>query len=294
MPRVQIHGRINEMALPTVQELIGLTQWQRIIELDPEPTFVEMTIAHEGTSRGEIVGWGARLKEWGKRVIRAVVQAFAPSGKVPVRIYDGLEHWHQNQAQRVPVGEVIHSFDYEAGGLTEARVIGWVYPRYKVIATERDCCSMEVDGLIVEVNGHSVVEEIYQAVAVVLGHTAKQTPGFAGARVQAITEFGPVEAAGSAEPAGDTPGQEGQSTSPAGAEAAPASAPSPPAAAPPPAGPTFTAAQLAAAIRAAGLKPTDIWPEQAAAPLPAPIITPPEQPQELIDPLSQAGNPFLP
>ena len=284
MASVQIRGRINEMALPTVRELIGLTQWQQITALDPEPTFVEMTIAHEGTSRGEIVGWGVRLKEWGKRVIRAVVNAFAPSGKVPVRIYDGIDHWHQNQAQRVPVGEVIHSFGYDANGLTEARVIGWVYPRFKVIATDRDCCSMEIDGLVVDVNGHSVVEEIYQAVAIVLGHTSKQTPGFAGARVQAITEFGPVED-GPSLPVGGATGTEGQPTPPAGAAAAPSAAPLP----------TFTNEQLIGAIRAAGIKPSDVWPEPPAVPLPAPITTPPEpKPQEPIDPLSLAGNPFLP
>lgn len=295
------------MAMPTVRDLIGLTQWQRIVELDPEPTFIEMTIAHEGQSRGEIVGWGVRLKEWGKRVIRAVVNAFAPSGKVPVRIYDGLEHWHQNQAQRVPVGEVIHSFGYDAGGLQEARVIGWVYPRFKVIATDRDCCSMEIDGLVVEVNGHSVVEEIYQAVAVVLGHTSKQTPGFAGARVQAITEFGPVED-GPANPVGGATGIEGQTPPPTGAAAAPSAAPtaqvsgvgsqgSGSALAPDtrPPTPTFTTEQLIAAMRAAGIKPTDIWPEKPAAPLPAPVAVPPEaKPQDPIDPLSVAGNPFLP
>ena len=280
--RIQIAGRINEMALPTVRELIGLTQWQAITALDAEPTFVEMVIAHEGTSRGEIVGWGARLKEWGKRVIRSVVQAFAPSGKVPVRIYDGVDHWHGNQAQRVPVGEVIHSFDYEANGVTEARVIGWIYPRFKVIAGERDCCSMEIDGLVVEVNGHSVVEEIFQAVAVVLGHTSKQTPGFAGARVQAITEFGP-EDSGSEKPAGETTGM-GASAPSAGGEVAPAS-------------PTFSKADLISAIKEAGIQPGDIWPVPVAPapmPLPAAVATPAEKPAApAIDPLTM-GNPFLP
>ena len=284
MASVKMLGRINEMALPTVRELIGLTQWEAITALDPEPTFVEMTIAHEGTSRGEVVGWGARLKEWGKRVIRAVVNAFAPAGRVPVRIYDGVEHWHGNQAQRVPVGEVIHSFGYDANGVEEARVIGWIYPRFKVIATDRDCCSMEIDGLIVDVNGHSVVEEIYQAVAVVLGHTSKQTPGFAGARVQAITEFGPVEA-GPTEPDSAVTGQ-GQSKAESAGEAAPSS-------------PTLSKADLITAIKEAGIQPGDIWaapvaPVVPVAPLPVAVATPPEQPAvPAVDPLI-AGNPFLP
>ncbi len=283
MKRIQFRGRLNEMAMPAVRDLIGMSQWQRIIELDPEPTFVQMVIAHEGTSRGEIVGWGARLKEWGKRVIRSVVQAFAPSGKVPVRIYDGIDHWHENQRQRVPVGEVIHSFGTVVNEGEQAQVIGWIYPRFKVIATERDCCSMEIDGLVVDVGGHAVVEEIFSAVAVVLGHTSKQTPGFAGARVQAITEFGPDDAAPAApspdEPAGAITGM-GASAPPAAGEAAPSS-------------PTFSKADLIAAIKEADLKPGDIW-AQTPAPLPASVSTPPEQPVQTIDPLSAAANPFLP
>lgn len=280
MASVRIAGRLNEMALPTVRELIGRSEWQRITEMDAEPTFVEMVIAHEGTSRGEIVGWGARLKHWGRKVIHAVVQAFAPAGKVPVRIYDGIDHWHANQRERVPIGEVVHSFKERVNEMDEARVIGWVYPRFKEIATARDCCSMEIDGLIVEVGGQSVVEEIFNAVAIVLGHTSKQTPGFAGARVQAITEFGPVEAG--PEPAAEPTGQTGALNPSAVAEAAPASAP------------TFTKDQLVTAIREAGIKPEDVWPQPVAPPLPAPIPTPPEQPVKTIDPLSAAGNPFLP
>ncbi len=284
--RMCVRARINEMALPAVRDLIGLTQWQQITALDPEPTFVEMTIAHEGTSRGEIVGWGARLKEWGKRVIRSVVQAFAPSGKVPVRIYDGLEHWHENQAQRVPVGEVIHSFDYDESGVAEARVIGWIYRRFKGVAAQRDCCSMEIDGLVVEQNGKTVVEEIFQAVAVVLGHSSKQTPGFAGARVQTITEFGPEEAAAPAAapsptgPAGEPTGM-GASATPAAGEAAPTS-------------PTFSTQDLITAIKQAGIQPGDIWPAPVApVALPVVVPTPAEKPAApLLDPLT-TGNPFL-
>ena len=292
---IRLHGHVQELASVEVERLIGTGQMARIRSVDPEPFFFGMTLAHEGTSTGSLNGISV-VKEWLARVVRAVAHAFTPQGRVPAAIYDGIDHWHGNEGQRVAVGEVVDARPVDRYGFTTAQAVGWVYPAYQDVRTfirtgARDCCSMESDITSEIVNGRVIVEDVLRGVAVVLGHTSKQTPGFAGAKLHKISEFGPAEAV-PADPAGAPTGM-GASTAPAAAEAAPASAsPSAPAAAPA-AAPTLTKDQLVTAIKEAGLKPADIWPP-APQPLPAPVATPPEQQVKTVDPLSAEGNPFLP
>jgi hypothetical protein len=287
--QIHLRGRITELAAATVATLLGAGQMARIQAVDQEPFFFELVLAHEGTSNGSLNGFTV-VKEWLKRTVQAVAHAFTPQGRIPASIYDGIDHWHGNEVGRVPVGEIVDARPVAERGIETARAIGWVYPQFgdvrEFIRTgARDCCSIEADVEAETINGRVVVQDVLRGVGVVLGHTSKQTPGFAGAKIRKLTEFGPEEASssGSPTPAGASSGQQGQSTVPAAAEVAPTSAPS------------FTNEQLVAAIRAANLKPAEVWPELAAEPkpLPSPIPTPPEQPMApAVDPLIE-GNPFL-
>lgn len=288
---IHLRGRIQELAATTVATLIGAGPMARITSVDQEPFFFELVLAHEGTSQGSLNGV-AIVKEWLKRTVQAVAHAFTPQGRIPASIYDGIDHWHGNEADRRPVGEVVDARPVAEAGIETARAIGWVYPQYGDLREfirrgARDCCSIEADVEAETINGRVVVQEVLRGVGVVLGHTSKQTPGFAGAKIRKLTEFGPVDTA--ANPVSDeASGQQGQSNSsePAGAAPTPASS----------SAPTLTKAQLVAAIQAADLKPADVWPEfKPPAPLPPPVATPPEAtPATALDPLSRAGNPFLP
>jgi hypothetical protein len=313
--RIHLRGRISEMAADAVAGLIGAGQMARIQSVDSAPFFFEMVLAHEGQSRGSLNGLQI-VKEWIGRVVRAVAHAFSPQGRIPASLYDGIDHWHGNEGQRVPVGEVVEARPVVVEGVETARAIGWVYPQFASLREgirtgARDCCSIEADVEAATVNGRMVVQEVLRGVAVVLGHTSKQTPGFAGAKIRKLTEFGPVET-GSEEPSDANQGQEGQSKASEAAGGAPPSAPkvsgvggqgsgSLPTTEHRPPTTTLTKEQLVAAIQAANLKPADVWPELQAQPQappqppPAPIATPPEQKQaEVVDPLSAAVNPFLP
>src|SRR5262245_10020873 len=77
--RVSLRAQLRELAATNVEALIGPRLYGSITVVDPSPFFVEMVVAHEGQSRGEVVGFGAQVKEWGKRVIRALAHAFNPS-----------------------------------------------------------------------------------------------------------------------------------------------------------------------------------------------------------------------
>ena len=268
------------MAAADVQAMIGAHHYQQIVAADASPFFVQMTIGHEGTSSGSLSGLGARVKEWGKRVVRALVHAFDPAGRVPARIYDGIINWHGGEDSRVAVGEVLHSRGQELSGVLHAEAVGYIYAdqmdlREAIRKGERDCCSIEADVVVSEQAGRVIVEDVERATGVVLGHTSRQTPGFAGARVMALSEFCPPP---------DDP---------------PAPAPKTP---PPPAPPPRRGAdkeQLIEQVKAAGLNAEDIFgkqepPKPPEEKVPAPTEKKPEGEGAAVSLTDPKFNEFLP
>lgn len=224
MKRVYLRGNVREMATATVSQLIGTGMMARIQSVDPNPFFFELTLAHEGESRGEIVGIGARVKEWGKRMIRAVAHAFKPAGRTPAQIYDGFYDWHGNEDSRLPVGEVLHSRVQELNGIEQVQAIGYIFPEQADLRTainngDRDCCSIEADVVTHEEGGRFVVDAVERGTAVVLGHTSKQMPGFPGAVVRRLAEFGPIEGATGGEGTVASEGAASSSNAAAGGQA---------------------------------------------------------------------------
>ncbi|MEW6129594.1 MAG: hypothetical protein AB1757_21315 [Acidobacteriota bacterium] len=252
---VAVRANIQELQSNAVSALIGPVRLAAIQAIDATPMFVEMTVGHEGVSRGEIVGLGAKAKEWGKRVIRRLSELLNPSGRNSAQIFDGGLVYHGNQDARTPCGEVVHSRTTEESGLMTSKAVGYIYEgeiRELIRSGERDVCSVEAEVEIVEEGGRHFVEDVLNATAVVLGDSRKQTPGFAGARVALITEFMPDGGASG----GDDP--------------PPATPPATPPA-PPPATSQLTKEQLVQAIKDAGITAADL----GIAPPPAPTVTQP-------------------
>jgi hypothetical protein len=296
--RVLVRARIRELAAESVAALIGPLRFQQITALDPKPMFVSLTVAHEGVSRGEVVGLGARVKEWARKVIARLAELMHPSGRVAPLIYDGSVDWHGNQSSRQPVGEVVASRTGEASGLMSAEAIGYIYAgsmrvRELIALGQLDVCSVEADVILVEEGARSIVEDVLAAPAIVLGDSRKQQPGFAGARVAMITEFMPD---------GDPPPAQLPAQPPAPPPANPPAQPPATPPAQPPAAPQLGREQLLQAIRDAGITAADLAPPvtnppqpPASPPPPAPPERPPAQPQSsALDFTDPANNEFLP
>lgn len=313
MKRVFLRGSVRELQAATVGQMIGAGMMARITAVDANPYFFELMLAHEGQSRGSVVGLGARVKEWTRRVIRALAHAFNPSGRVPPRIYDGLINWHGAEDSRLPVGEIIWSRVAELNGLDHAQAIGWIYPDQGDVRTainhgERDCCSIEADVVLVQEGTRLIVEDVERAVGVVLGHSSKQMPGFPGAIVRRIEEFGPTEEQTGAEGRSGQSGEAAQAGAQASSQAAagaesgpqPAAPATPPTVAAPvqPAAPPdrATVVQLA---RQHGLTAAELGSlPPGQPPAQPPVAAPPAQSEipaaENPDLTDAKWNPFLP
>ncbi|MEW6212887.1 MAG: hypothetical protein AB1631_31475, partial [Acidobacteriota bacterium] len=177
--RVMVPARIQEMATDSVQALIGPLRYQQIASIDPAPMFVQMTVAHEGVSTGEVAGLGNRVKEWARGVIRRLAELLHPSGRVAPAIYDGSKVYHGNQSRRQPCGEIVHSREGEQSGLATAESIGYIYAgqqsvRDSIRRGELDTCSIEADVFLESQGRRAVVSEVVAATAVVLGDSRKQ------------------------------------------------------------------------------------------------------------------------
>jgi hypothetical protein len=286
--RVLVNARIQELQGDAVAAMIGPLRYQQITALDASPMFVSLIVGHEGVSKGEIVGLGARVKEWARQQIARLAELLHPSGRVAPLIFDGSSDWHGNQSGRQPCGEVVASASLENAGLLEARAVGYIYAgqtqvREMVRSGALDVCSVEADVFLDEQNGRQIVQDVIAATAVVLGNSKKQTPGFAGARVAMITEFMPE---------GDPP--------PATPPAQPPAPPPAPPATPPPAAPQMSREELVAAMKAHGITAADLAPPAPVPQLPAtpPPPAPPEKPQPQqstgLDLSNPDNNEFLP
>lgn len=281
MKRVWVRGRVRELQGAAVAELIGAGQMARIAAVDAHPFFCELVLAHEGQSSGAVAGLGQRVKEWAARTIRAVARAFSPMGRVPAQIYDGLINWHGNEDSRVPVGEIVGARVIVLDGRDQAQAIGWIYPEQGALRTailngERDCCSIEADVVLIQEGPRLIVEDVERALAVVLGHTTRQMPGFPGAVVRALAEFGPAESQGGTE---SQPGQGSEPTpAPAPAPASPPGVSGPlPAAPSTPSGglqPPLDRAAVVQLARQHGLVAADLGAPAPAALAPAPVVAP--------------------
>ena len=295
--QVFLRAQLRELATNEISALLGPHRYAELTHGDEQPLFVSMVIAHEGQSRGEVKGRGAKLKEWGKKAVRACVRAFRPQGRWPVPIYDGFYDWHGNEGNRQPVGENVHSRLIELQSVEAAENFGYIYPeqtdlRAAIRNGERDICSLEADAIVVESGGRLFIEDVERGTGFVLGLSSRQMPGFPLARVQQLCEFEPVE--------GSTAGGSGVEPpkSPVAAEGAPSGG----AATGTPA-PALSKAQLIEAAKAAGVTAADLGvvtpaPAAAPAPIPAPVGAPPEKPAiptvDEFDLSNPANNPFLP
>ncbi len=289
--RVLVNARITELAADTVAALIGPLRYSQITALDPQPMFVSLTVAHEGVSRGEVVGLGARVKEWARKVIARLAELLHPSGRVAPLLFDGSQDWHGNTNSRQPCGEVVASRTADNAGLLSAEAVGYIYAgqqrvREMIRNGELDVCSVEADVVLVDEGQRSIVEDVLAAPAIVMGNSRVQTPGFAGARVAMITEFCPPP-----DPPADPPAQP------------PAQPPATPPAAQPPAAPQLGREQLLQAIKDAGITAADLAPPAtnppaqppASPPPPAPPERQPAQPQSsALDLTDPANNEFIP
>lgn len=305
MPRqeVRLRAQLRELAPESASAILGPHRYAELTLGDDAPLFVSMIVAHEGTSSGEVRGLGARVKEWGKRAVRACVRAFRPQGRFPAAVFDGLVNWHGNQHNRQPVGDVVHSRLTELEGVEACETIGYIFPeqtelRAAIRNGERDCCSLEADAVLTEENGRLVIDDVERGTGIVLGHSSRQMPGFQFARVQQLCEFEPPEGGqqtgGTSQP--PTPAGQPQPATGAGgvSPAAPAGDPAP---TPTPAQPVPPSReQVLQMARAAGLTAADFGgspPPPVLAPIPAPPEKPvaPAGPLDLTDP---KHNPFLP
>jgi len=186
-------GRIQEMSAEQVQELVGKDKYQRIKKKDPHPFFVELVVAHEGVSRGKILGAGLNRpvqKLWSSERIQELVNKIK-SGSVPVY----LLHNSDNRS-RPKVGEIITAYLKKIKGAISALALSYISdPRVREMINQGglDTCSLEAE-LVFEraEEGKSAIEWIVNAIekvsGVALGSKAFARPGFAGASVLAQVE----------------------------------------------------------------------------------------------------------
>ncbi len=200
-------GRIQEMSAEQARELMGEAGYGRIKQQDPHPFFVELLVAHEGVSRGKILGAGLDRpvkKLWDADRIRELA-AKLKGRAVPVYLF----HDADNRGRR-PVGEILTAYLKRVKGAVSALALTYISDpgvREMIKQGELDTCSLEAE-LVFEPAGDKqgiaewAVNAIERVSGLALGSRALARPGFAGAAVLAQVEEFTEDGAADADEAG--------------------------------------------------------------------------------------------
>ncbi len=187
------NGGIQEMSAEQVEELVGKDRYGSLKKIDPHPFFAELLVAHEGVSRGKMLGAGLNRpaeKFWSKDRIRELVSRIN-TGPVPVYLFHNADN-----RSRSKVGEVIASYWRKVKGAFSALALIYISDRKvreMIKQGELDICSLEAE-LVFEKRespkgvAEWVVNAIDRVSGLALGSRDSARPGFAGAAVLAQVE----------------------------------------------------------------------------------------------------------
>jgi len=189
-------ARIQEMASEDVRNLLGEEKYRAIKSGDSHPFFVELLVAHEGVSRGKILGatrQGRSAKKfWSKARIEELVKKLAEK-VVPIYLF----HDNSNRPRR-KVGEIIAAISQKVKERFSALAYAYISdPEVRELIRKRklDTCSLEAE-LEFERWGKSdhapgmewVVNAIEAVSGLALGSKKAAKPGFPGAAILAQVE----------------------------------------------------------------------------------------------------------
>jgi hypothetical protein len=170
-------ARVQEMSGSEIMSLIPKDIFTKIKEVDPVPEFRVYSIAHEGESKGNIVGFGNKQKAWYKALIE----------KVADKIQAGIKFFHLHNADnshdgRMPLGEVVGKGIQKISNKLNALAVAYIYPEYRDM--KLDVASMESNIVFSqdEKTGEIEVKDIEAITGIALGNSTEgNIPGFPGA-----------------------------------------------------------------------------------------------------------------
>lgn len=208
--KIYLRAPLQELAPEEVKTLLGGERYQAIRARDPHPCFIVLSAAHEGESRGKILGGrvGANpgapaesRKHWRAERIRELVRHLT---QAPVYLFH-----NRDNSPRPPVGEIVAAALRRLQGRLHALAVAYIADpgvRRRIRAGELDTCSIEAE---LEFSRREktepwVVSAVRRVTGLALGSRQWAEPGFPGAGLLAVVqEFEPVD-----------PRAEGQKNSP--------------------------------------------------------------------------------
>lgn len=189
---VQFWAQMREMPEAEVMRHIGEDRYQSIRAQDEHPFFIGLDVGYEGQSKGEVLGWGNRIKTWLQPVIQKLGRLLNGPGEVG--LYEN--HPKKQGDARVRLGDVVSGFTAldPKDDLAHAYAVGYVADpraRTRIKAGELDACSVEGECLFEtekDGKGEWKVVDVGSVDGVALANSRFSKPGFAGAGIVAVIQ----------------------------------------------------------------------------------------------------------
>ena len=179
--RIYSIWKIEHMAKEDILAVVPKEVQEEIKREDPEPIYRAYAIAHEGTAKGTMVGFGAIIKRYIASAIRKIVEKLGIGTKV-FHTHEGAD---DKDTDRKPIGKVVGKKIEEWRNRLTAFAVMYIYPEFRTLPL--DVASIEADLLIDpkkpdEIGGVNVDK----ITGIALGNSAAGwMPGFEGAELVA-------------------------------------------------------------------------------------------------------------
>lgn len=182
---MRIIAQIQNMASSEILSMIPASEYERIKRKDPKPLFKAYVIGHEGESAGTLLGAGTVVAKWFTSAIRNLYE----------KIQFGLKIFHDHgkgtnsHEGRTPIGEVVGKALRQIKDRLSTIAVVYIKPEFRNIPL--DVASIEAKIHFEEDENEVYTAEVGEISAIALGNSAVNKPGFAGAtllaQVQAFT-----------------------------------------------------------------------------------------------------------
>ena len=187
----ELQGYSTSLSEETLAEIVGKDHYQAVKAQNPGAVIKAFVLAHVGTSKPKILGKGQAVIHWSLKAIQSVSEKVQAAMTKGLALFDGHGETNSHEGRR-PIGEVIGETVIDVAGKMASVIVALITD--KAVADRSDCCSVEADAEIEEIDrGQYIAHSVNEVSAVALANRQRHAPGFPGANelfaVQAFNEL---------------------------------------------------------------------------------------------------------
>lgn len=192
--RVNIEAQVRELSGSDVLRKVGKKIYDAIKARDSHPMFIELEVAEEGVSTGELEiypGVFENVKKWWPaKIVRELAGMLKPLGKKVAKLFTGHTSYDDPEGRTAQsYGHVVHSETTQRDGKEVLKAIAYVESgdiREDILSKKYDTCSIQSRVNFLHNGTKWLAQKVMSVSGLALADSRISKPGFANASIGAV------------------------------------------------------------------------------------------------------------